>query len=136
MTDERIEALRRGFEAWERGDAEAAMATYHPEVVVYASPEVGNPGTFRGHAGFLEWSQAWYDAWETFEQELGPIETVGETHLIADVKQRATGRGSGVVIERDATWVFELREGTVIYIALYFKREHALADAQAREAAD
>jgi ketosteroid isomerase-like protein len=136
MSDPRVELIELGFEAWERGDVETALSYYDPEVVVYAPPEVGNPGTFHGHAGFMQWVKAWYEAWDSFEQELLRTERVGETHVLADVNQRATGRGSGVEIEREATYVYDIRDEKLVYMAIYFDRAQAEADAREREASE
>lgn len=134
MPDRREELVRRGWAAWESGDAEATIALYHPELVVYAPPEIGNAGTFHGIDGFLEWARAWYEAWETFHQELVGIETVGETHVIADTLQRGKGRGSGVEVEREATWLYDVRGEKLVYMSLYWDRDRALASAREREA--
>jgi ketosteroid isomerase-like protein len=135
MSDPRVELIELGFDAWERGDVETALSYYDPEVVVFAPPEVGNPGTFHGHEGFMQWVTAWYEAWDPFEQELLRIEPVGDTHVLAVVNQRGTGRGSGVEIEREATWVFDVRDERLIYMALYFDHAQAEADARERETA-
>lgn len=107
---------------------------YDPDVVVYAPPEIGNAGTFHGIQGFLEWAGAWYEAWETFEQELVQVEPVGETHVIADTAQRGKGRGSGVEVERVASWLYDVRDEKVVYMSLYWDRDKALAEARQREA--
>ena len=134
MADRRTELVHRGWEAWEKGDAEATLALYDPDVVVYAPPEIGNAGTFHGIEGFLEWAGAWYEAWETFEQELIEVELVGETHVIADTMQKGKGRGSGIEVERHASWLYEVRDEKLVYMSLYWNREAALADAREREA--
>lgn len=136
MADRREELVRRGWDAWERGDPEAAIALYAPDVVVYAPPEIGNAGTFQGVQGFLEWAAAWYEAWETFEQELLRVELIGETHVIADTLQTGKGRGSGIEVERQASWVYDVRDEQLVYMALYWDRERAVASARQREAAD
>jgi len=134
MGDRREELVREGWDAWERGDPEEALAYYDSEVVVYAPPEIGNAGTFRGIDGFLEWAGAWYEAWETFEQELLRIELVGETHVVADSLQRGKGRGSGIEVEREANWVYDIRDEKLVYISLYWDRDRAIAAAHEREA--
>jgi ketosteroid isomerase-like protein len=134
LADRREELIREGFDAWERGDTEATLALYDPEIVVYAPPEIGNPGTFHGIEGFLEWAAAWYEAWETFEQEVVRIEPVGATHGVADTLQKGRGRGSGIEIERQASWVYDVRDEKLVYMALYWDREKAVAAAREREA--
>ena len=132
--DRRVELIREGFDAWEAGDVAGAIARYADEIVVYAPPEIGNSGTFHGIEGFHAWTQSWLEAWDTFEQELDFIEPFGETHAISRVSQRGIGKGSGIEVVRDATYVYEVRDEELVYIALFFDHESAIAHAREREA--
>ena len=131
--DPRVELIREGFEAWEAGDAEKTMAMYDPAVVVYAPPEIGNSGTFHGVEGFLRWSQSWFEAWESFDQDLLSVEPIGERHAISQVMQHGVGKGSGVKVDRPATWVYEMRDEKLIYMALFFDHDAAMAHVHERE---
>ena len=133
--DPREQLIRAGFEAWEAGDVERVLSLYHPEIVVFAPPEIGNPGTFHGIDGFLEWSGAWFEAWESFHQDLLYVELVGERHALGRVRQTAVGKGSGIQLNREATYVYEISEGLLTYMSVYFDHVAAVADARAREAA-
>jgi hypothetical protein len=46
------------------------------------------------------------------------------------------GKGSGIEVVRDATYVYEIRDEKLVYMALFFDHEAALAQAREREAAD
>jgi ketosteroid isomerase-like protein len=132
--DKRIELIRTGFESWEAGEIEAALALFHPEVEVFAPPEIGNPGTFHGTEGFLEWSKGWFEVWESFQQDLISIELVGAKHALARVKQTGLGKGSGIRVEREATYVYEIEDERLIYMALFFDHDKASSLAREREA--
>lgn len=132
--DPRVELIEEGFAAWERGDVEATLAMYDPEIVVYAPPEIGNSGTYRGVDGFLEWTRRWLDAWESFHQDLVAIELVGDAHALGRVRQTAKGKGSGAEVTRDATWVYEIRDEKLTYMAAFFDHKAAVAHAREREA--
>ncbi len=131
--DERIELVERGWRAFEAGDTAAVLGFFDPEIVVYSPPDAGNPGTFRGHEGFLGWVGHWYDAWEDFSQEVVAIEPVGERCVVAHVRQVARGRTAGLELERTASYVYELRDGKVVYMALHVDPDAARADAAERE---
>jgi ketosteroid isomerase-like protein len=133
---DRVELIREGFAAWERGDVAAALANYHEDVVTYAPPEVGNAGTYHGIDGFLRWTQDWLEAWETFEQELVSVEPLGERHAIARVDQHGVGKGSGIEVNRQATYVYEIREGKLTFLSIFFDHDAALALVREREGAD
>ena len=137
MSDEpRVELVRQAFEAWEQGDVEATLAVFDPEIEVFAPPEIGNPGTFHGIDGFMSWATAWLEVWDSFSQELASIEPVGERHVLVDSHQSGRGKGSGVKVELDVTYVYEIRNGLGVYLGIYRNHDDALADARAREARD
>jgi ketosteroid isomerase-like protein len=131
--DRRVELIREGVDAWEAGDVDRAIALYDPEIVVYAPPEIGNSGTFHGIDGFFAWTESWFEAWESFSQEPISIEPFGGTHVISRVSQTGVGKGSGIEVVRDATYVYDIRDGKLVYMALFFDHEAALATARERE---
>jgi ketosteroid isomerase-like protein len=132
--DPRVELLRTGFEAFERGEIEDVLSTLDPEIEVYAPQEVGNAGTFHGHEGFLRWSSAWYEAWDEFSQKLRKVEPIGERHVVTDVDQTARGRHSRVELKQSATYVYEVRDGKAVYMSISFDPEQARQMARNREA--
>ncbi len=134
--DSRVALIQEGFAKWEAGDVEATLALYDPEIVVYAPPEIGNSGTFHGTEGFMKWAQAWLEAWETFEQHLRAVEPIGQRHALALVTQTGVGKGSGIRVDRDATYVYETRDEKLVYMAIFFDHDAAVAHAREREAAD
>jgi ketosteroid isomerase-like protein len=50
---------------------------------------------------------------------------VGE-HVVAFIRQKTTGRGSGVALEREDAMVFEFRDGKIARLDYYNSREQAL----------
>ena len=53
--------------------------------------------------------------------------------MIAHVRQVARGRTAGLELERTASYVYELRDGKVVYMALLVDPDAARADAAERE---
>jgi ketosteroid isomerase-like protein len=135
MSDRRVDLVMRGWRAFEAGDAAAVLEYFDPEVEVYAPPEAGNPGTFRGHDGFMRWVGHWFDAWDDFSQQVLGVEPVGDRCVIADVKQVARGRTAGLELERTASYLYELRDDKVVYMALFVDRDAAREAATERERA-
>jgi ketosteroid isomerase-like protein len=130
---ERVELVMTGWRAFEAGDVAAVLEYFDPEIVVHASAEAGNPGTFHGHDGFLSWVGHWYEAWDEFSQEIVGVEPIGERCVIASVRQVARGRTAGLELERTASYLYELRDGKVVYMALFVDGDAARAAAAARE---
>jgi hypothetical protein len=105
------------------------------DIEVFSSPALANPGTYRGHEGFLQWSGNWVDAWEGLDLQVTSIEPLGERHVLAAVHQRAEGRASGVAVEMDVVFVFEAAGERCVYLALVPDWDSALALTREREAA-
>jgi ketosteroid isomerase-like protein len=101
--DKRIELLRRSFEAFNRGNFDAAIADAHPDVV-FVRP--GAQAELRGAEAFRGWMEP--DAFES--QMIEPLEfrVSGDNVL---VRQHATARGAGSGIEIDiesmTLWTFD-----------------------------
>ncbi len=121
-----IEVTRRGFEAYNAGDVEALAELLHPDVELHADSELINGGDYRGHEGFMRWNAEWTEAWEQFTIEPRALETFGEHIILADTHQVARGAGSGIDVEMDVYWLFQVADDKVVRMHLYASREHAV----------
>ena len=117
----------------ERGP-DAVIEILDPEVEIHSDQNLANAGTFHGVPGYRRWTERWFDAWEEFELEVQLIEPVGERHVVASCRQVARGRSSGVPVEMDAAYMFEVEAGRVIRFHLYDDRLRAIAVAREGEA--
>ena len=59
------------------------------------------------------------------------MEPVGERHVVANIHQSARGKGSGVAVEMDIAYLWEIREGRLAAMHLYATREEAAAGRRA-----
>ena len=95
------------------------------EQIEISDNDVVDAGRYRGHEGFMRWLQNWETAWSEFSIE--PEEFVDAGHqVVAVFRMKATGRGSGVTVERQDAMVWEVRDGKVVRMDYYNKREQAL----------
>jgi ketosteroid isomerase-like protein len=122
--------LRVSFAAFSQGDVPGALAGLDPDVEVHSAPEVGNPGDFHGHDGFIQWAAQWVEAWDQFHQELLGVELLEHDVAIVDSHQVASGAGSGIAVERDVYWAIELRGTRATRLHLYGDRAEAVAAAE------
>ena len=111
------------------------LATLSEDVEVFASPELVNGGEFHGHEGFLTWIQDWDEAWEDIRAEITETIPVGEHHVVAAAHQTGRGR-SGIEVSMDVAFLFEVRNGSCVYLALLPDVEQAIEHAREREASD
>jgi hypothetical protein len=127
-----VELVLAAWHAYER-DPASILDYLDPEIEVYSAPEAGNPGTFHGHSGYLNWAGQWFDAWDEFNQEVLSTEPLGVHWVLSEVRQTARGRTGGVEIERTATFLFEIRGGRAVYMGLFPGADAARAAAAQRE---
>jgi ketosteroid isomerase-like protein len=127
-----LELTRRAFDAFNPDSAEELLALTDPEVEVFSSDELANPGTFHGHEGYLTWLGRWLEAWNDFQIEVLAMEAVGERHVVTTVKQLARGKGSGIPVEMEVAFLTELSEDKERYVALHLYASAARARAVAK----
>jgi ketosteroid isomerase-like protein len=132
--EKNLELVRDGLEDWISGDREATIARFNDDVEVYVPPELGNAGTYRGLEQFRRWFGAWDEAWSEFEMTVESIEPVGERHVVAMVRSRGVGIGSGAEVENRLGWVIGVRDGRMDFLSLQPDREQALELVREREA--
>jgi ketosteroid isomerase-like protein len=116
--EELIDRLRQGYEAFNRGDYQAATEWVHPEIVM-VSP--GAITEVRGAEAFRAWMEP--DALEDQVSEPREIEIEGNRALIRR-HTKARGAASGIEIETGswAVWTFD-EEGRVTRIENYLDGE-------------
>src|SRR3712207_6248151 len=91
MSQQNVEALRRGYAALARGDLAAALAPLHPDVQVEDHEwSLGSPVTRRGHQGFMDILASVNEGFE--DVTYTPEEFIDSGDLVL-VKARRTGRG-------------------------------------------
>ncbi len=121
------------LDAFRRRDIEELLAMLDPEVEIFSSPELANPGTFSGREGYLRWIEDWLDVWEEFEIEPEAIEPVGSDHVVISVRQHGRGKDSGIEVEMRACYMAEFHDGKVMRFQLHPDRERALEAAREGE---
>ncbi len=131
--EENVARVRTGIEAFNRGDVKGVLQFLDEDVEIFSSPELANPGTYRGHDGYQQWLGNWLEVWDGFEADVERVEPVGEGHVVAAVHQHARGKGSGIEVEMRVGYMFELGESNTKALHLYPTWDEAMAAARERE---
>src|SRR6187200_354910 len=100
MSRENVEIVRQIFEASRRGDSDAVLALYDPDVEWDASrtTPLGDFGEAdRGHEALRSFFRRWREAWEVDEYGYEELMDGGDV-VIATAVQRVRGRTSGVPV--------------------------------------
>jgi ketosteroid isomerase-like protein len=117
-----VERLRQGYDAFNRGDYDAATEWVHPDVV-YVGP--GSIAEVRGVEALRAWMEP--DAFEGQVSTPHEIEIAGNRALIRQTT-RARGAGSGIEMEGAswAVWIFD-EDGRVTRMETYLEHDEEAA---------
>jgi ketosteroid isomerase-like protein len=126
MSQENVKRAQAALEHF-AATGEPAWEGLHEDVEVY-DHDIMDAGDYRGHAGFGRWLQDWASAWSEYTTEPEEFLDAGE-RVVAFVRQRTTGQGSGVALEREDAMVIAFREGKIARLDYYNSRRQALAAA-------
>ena len=97
MADDRIAALRRGYEAFNRGDLDSVFVDVGPDLVVKDRAELPDPRTHHGLDGAAEAMRRASEGFEEYRVDPEEFIEVGD-HVV--VVARQSGRGSASGVER------------------------------------
>jgi ketosteroid isomerase-like protein len=126
MSQENVEIVRSGFDAFARGDTEGVLRLCDENIVVTQPPEL--PGVSpqqRGHSGVLEAFEIWPEQWDDYRIEILRMAEHGH-HVV--VRGRTSGRGkqSGVDVEMDFSFVFTVRDEKIVALGIFMREDQAL----------
>lgn len=125
MSQEDIEVIRRGYEAWNRGDSKAVLRALDPEIDL-KFPEGGlNTGIHHGHEQARKFIEGYFEAFERFLMEPERLVETGDRILVL-LNTAARGRGSGVDVELRQAHVWTIRAGLATELEVFPGWEEAL----------
>ena len=129
LTAQRPAIALRGYEAFNRGDLDAAVSLFGPEIVwhTYLVPGAGG-GTYHGHEGIRElWSDA-RNVFGDFRNEPERLIAAGD-RVVAMVRVCGWGKESGVAVEAKIAHLLTFRGDKVVQVDSYDDRDEALREA-------
>src|SRR5438270_11872173 len=113
MSQENVELVRRGFEHL-IATGEPAWDTLHEQVEV-RDHDIMDGREYRGHADVRRWLfEDWSDAWSEWSAEPEEFIDAGGDRVIAVFRVTATGRNSGLRIERQDATVSVVRDLQIV----------------------
>ena len=123
MSEENVEVIRRGFDAFRRGDLEAALAMLDPGV---EWKQMEEPEVARGPVAVVEALGRWGEMWTA--AEVTPLEWLeAEDDVVVRVKWTGRSKATGIPVEQYAYNVFSFRAGKVIRMREYGAHSRAEA---------
>ena len=138
-----IDVLRRAYEAFKAGDAEALIALSDPEIE-FGTSAAAPGGTYRGHQGAVAHAAGFLTAWNPYQ---GANEIKLDPHIWGDgagtvsvlFRHRAVDPQRGVRLDAPEVSVYHVRDGKVVRSQMFHADSSAVAqfltDAQSAAAA-
>jgi ketosteroid isomerase-like protein len=128
MSQENVDAFKRGIEAGNRRDWDALLEGLHPEVewhpALLASLE-GRAAVYRGHDGVREWFQSVYEVLGEIHTVFSDIRDFGD-RVLAIGQIRTRGEASGAETESPLAYIVEYENGIATRVRSYLDPKEAL----------
>src|SRR4029453_8624735 len=122
MSQENVELVRAGFAAFGQGDVSRMLDLMADDLVTYRADPDG--ASYHGKEGFLaataDWTEGFSD-WNVIPEE---FIDAGDC-VLARVRQIVRGVASGIPIEQDFWFVFEIREERLTKLSFYVREDEA-----------
>jgi ketosteroid isomerase-like protein len=128
MTERNVELTRRYIEAFNARDIEALITLFDPNIELHSAFAAVGGAIYHGHNGLRRWHRDLTEAWG--EEIRGDPEVyfdLGEQTLAFYVL-RGRGRHSGAEVAMPNALVARSRDGVIVYMKAYTRREDALSD--------
>jgi uncharacterized protein len=128
MSEENVEVVRRGFEAWNAGDMEGVREAYDPDAVMRYPGDFPEPGPFFGRDAIMEQFGRLREALDASDSITFATDPV-DTGARVVIRFAWRGQGYGPAIDAEMSIVYTVRGGRILEAEFF--RDHAAA----REAA-
>jgi ketosteroid isomerase-like protein len=126
MSEENVEAVRAGFDAFSRGDMPAFLELADTDVVFTPIPEAPDVEDFHGHEGLLQGlAQVSTEVWDDFSIELREMRDFDD-HVLASLRWSGRGPSSGIQVEVDIHALYTFREGKVVRLQFFSSEQQSL----------
>jgi ketosteroid isomerase-like protein len=123
VSQENLDVVRAGFEAWNDGDMDALRELYDPDVIVRSPEGWPEPGPFVGREAVMrQWAQM-RETWDTDAAE--PISFIDAADRVV-VRLTWRGAGQGPEAGFEITSVFTVRNGRMSFIEYFWDHAEAL----------
>jgi uncharacterized protein len=123
MSQLNVEIVRAGFDVFQEGDLSDMLDLMADDLITYRTDPDG--ATYHGKDGFLQATADWtedFSEWSVIPEE---FIDAGDRVLVR-VRQMARGNASGIPVEGEFWFVFEVRGKKAAKLSFYIGRDEAL----------
>jgi ketosteroid isomerase-like protein len=133
MTQENVEIVLRGLDAFSSGDLEGILGDLAPDFEFNPSGRfMDTQQLYRGPAGFADFWNAFQAAWEKITISVERIEELDDRVLTLGTFH-GRGGGSGVEVNAEAAWIHTIKDGLIVRLRSFATWKEALEAAGLRE---
>lgn len=112
-----LRSFRLAYEAFSRGDFEAAFAVLHPDVEWHTPANFPDAAVLHGRAAVLEWyGTRWVDSWDWWESTAEEVVDAGDGTIVVHAITQGRGKASGLDVALRDTDVYEIRDGWIVRV--------------------
>jgi ketosteroid isomerase-like protein len=123
VSQENVELIRKGFAAFEHGGVTQLFGVLADDLVTYRADPDG--ATYHGKEGLLQATADWTDGFSDWSLLPEEFVDAGDCVLVR-VRQSFRGDASGIAVEGEFWFVFEVRESRISKMSFYLGRTAAL----------
>ena len=134
MSEENVERMRRGLEAFGRGDLRTALEHVHVQVRAHRIAPLPDPKAYRGLAGVLMAWEDWIAPFDGFEMTVGELIDAGHS-VVAQVRLQGPLKDGGAPAEEEPWFVWTFFEGQVVQWDMVASKRQALKGIERRDKA-
>ena len=132
MSQENVETVRRMYDAFQGGDAEAALSHFSSDVLVDASKARPDVGVGRGREQVNGLVASWLAAWDEWGEEIEEMRDLGGRVLVVSL-QRGRSKRTGIEVEYRYSLLYDVHGDKITSMRMYGSRAEALGAAGLRE---
>jgi ketosteroid isomerase-like protein len=125
MPPRNIEIVRRGYDAWNRGDLAAILELVDPNFEWHEASEVPGGVHVYTREQFESYLMSLERHWEMFKFETQELREAGDL-VVADVLERARGRASGVEVTQRFVHVWTMRNARACRMRAFLDKGEAM----------
>ena len=127
MSQENVELIRQGWDAWLRGDLPTLFCTFDPEIVWDTSHFRDWPeSTYYGIKGVERFLSEWLNVWDDYEAGVEDVFAAPDGRVVSLIWHRGKGRNSRLPMDMEMAQIATVRGGKVTRLDNYDDRADAL----------
>jgi ketosteroid isomerase-like protein len=131
---ENVEIVRRSFAAWDGGGVTAAMPFFDSDAELQLGTAALDEDVIRGREAIGAYLTSVVDElWDAFAVEGTNYESMGQRHVVVDVRLSGRGRVSDAPVAQRFVEALELRGGSIAWLGVYPDRATAVEAVRRRE---